>query len=85
VMTRQSHAIRRRCQGCQAVDAQASETAGLCPARYDHRQASILWCAAKREVIPAGEHRSHKGLNNRAEKGHERYIAASIIDTSGLI
>lgn len=33
-----------RCQGCKAVDAQASERARICPARHDHRQASILWC-----------------------------------------
>jgi putative transposase len=26
--------------------------------------------AAKREVMPAVEHRSHKGLNNRAENSH---------------
>ena len=26
--------------------------------------------AAKRDVIPAVEHRSHKGLNNRAENSH---------------
>src|SRR6201985_3439056 len=28
--------------------------------------------AAKREVMPAIEHRQHKGLNNRAENSHER-------------
>ena len=39
-----------RCQSCQAVDAQASERARFCPARYDHRQASILWCGE------AGDH-----------------------------
>jgi putative transposase len=27
--------------------------------------------AAHREVIPTVEHRSHKGLNNRAENSHE--------------
>jgi putative transposase len=26
--------------------------------------------AAKRDVVPAVEHRSHKGLNNRAENSH---------------
>ncbi|PKA38751.1 IS6 family transposase, partial [Rhizobium sullae] len=26
--------------------------------------------AARREVMPAVEHRSHKGLNNRAENSH---------------
>ncbi|GAA3503395.1 hypothetical protein GCM10019016_105050 [Streptomyces prasinosporus] len=26
--------------------------------------------AAHREVVPSVEHRSHKGLNNRAENGH---------------
>ena len=27
--------------------------------------------AAKREVMPAVEHRKHKGLNNRAENSHQ--------------
>ncbi|MGW9499319.1 DDE-type integrase/transposase/recombinase, partial [Streptomyces prasinus] len=27
--------------------------------------------AAHREVMPSVEHRSHKGLNNRAEKSHQ--------------
>ena len=27
--------------------------------------------AAHREVMPSVEHRSHKGLNNRAENGHQ--------------
>jgi putative transposase len=26
--------------------------------------------AAKREVVPGVEHRSHKGLNNRVENSH---------------
>ena len=28
------------------------------------------YAAAKREVMPSVEHRSHKGLNNRAENSH---------------
>ncbi|MBB3916003.1 putative transposase [Rhizobium fabae] len=28
------------------------------------------YCAAKRDVMPSIEHRSHKGLNNRAENSH---------------
>lgn len=28
--------------------------------------------AAHREVMPSVEHRSHKGLNNRAENSHQR-------------
>ena len=28
------------------------------------------YCAAKREIAPGVEHRSHKGLNNRAENSH---------------
>ncbi|MGO6891863.1 DDE-type integrase/transposase/recombinase, partial [Rhizobium johnstonii] len=28
------------------------------------------YSAAKRDVMPAVEHRSHKGLNNRAENSH---------------
>ena len=27
--------------------------------------------AAKREIMPSVEHRSHKGLNNRAENSHQ--------------
>ncbi|GAC1394127.1 MAG: hypothetical protein NVS4B11_23250 [Ktedonobacteraceae bacterium] len=27
--------------------------------------------AAKREILPGGEHRQHKGLNNRAENSHQ--------------
>src|SRR3954462_4071707 len=27
--------------------------------------------AAKREIMPGGEHRQHKGLNNRAETSHQ--------------
>lgn len=29
--------------------------------------------AAKREIIPGVEHRSHKGLNNRVDGGHGRH------------
>jgi putative transposase len=29
------------------------------------------YAAAKREMIPGVEHRSHKGLNNRAENSHQ--------------
>jgi putative transposase len=29
------------------------------------------YSAAKREIIPGVEHRSHKGLNNRAENSHQ--------------
>jgi len=29
------------------------------------------YCAAKREIMPGVEHRSHKGLNNRAENSHQ--------------
>ena len=28
------------------------------------------YCAAKRDVMPGVKHRSHKGLNNRAENSH---------------
>jgi putative transposase len=30
------------------------------------------YAAAKREIMPAVEHRQHKGLNNRAENSHQR-------------
>jgi putative transposase len=29
------------------------------------------YCAAKRDIMPGVEHRSHKGLNNRAENSHQ--------------
>lgn len=29
------------------------------------------YAAAKREIMPSVEHRSHKGLNNRAENTHQ--------------
>ncbi|HEY4387266.1 MAG TPA: IS6 family transposase [Ktedonobacteraceae bacterium] len=29
------------------------------------------YAAAKREIAPGGEHRQHKGLNNRAENSHQ--------------
>lgn len=29
------------------------------------------YSAAHREVVPSAEHRSHKGLNNRAESSHQ--------------
>jgi putative transposase len=28
------------------------------------------YCAARRQIMPAIKHRSHKGLNNRAENSH---------------
>ncbi|WP_137132630.1 IS6 family transposase [Rhizobium sp. FY34] len=31
----------------------------------------LSYCAAKREIMPGVEHRSHKGLNNRAENSHQ--------------
>ena len=40
-----------------------------CPQADDHGQAALLW-AARRQVMPEVEHRSHKGLNNRAENSH---------------
>jgi len=32
--------------------------------------------AAKRAVMPSVEHRKHKGLNNRAENSHQRFLSA---------
>ena len=31
----------------------------------------VSYGAAQRDVIPSGEHRRHKGLNNRAENSHQ--------------
>jgi putative transposase len=30
-----------------------------------------FFCAAKRDIMPGVEHRSHQGLNNRAENSHQ--------------
>ncbi|MFE0654558.1 IS6 family transposase [Streptomyces sp. NPDC059534] len=49
------------------------ETAGQDPdssSGHRHRQAPFLR-AAHRTVMPSVEHRSHKGLNNRAENSHQ--------------
>ncbi|GAA1329846.1 hypothetical protein GCM10009647_068630 [Streptomyces sanglieri] len=39
--------------------------------RGDRHRQTPLYGAAHREVMPSVEHRSHKGLNNRAENSHQ--------------
>jgi len=41
------------------------------------------YAAARRQVMPAIEHRSHKGLNNRAENSHVPFAKARA-DDAGL-
>jgi putative transposase len=41
-----------------------------CPPRRMITDKLGSYTAARRQVMPAGEHRSHKGLNNRAENSH---------------
>jgi putative transposase len=45
------------------------EEAGMSPETHRHRQASLLWCGPA-AVDATIEHRSHKGLNNRAANSH---------------
>ncbi|MER8671595.1 IS6 family transposase [Mesorhizobium sp. M1156] len=45
------------------------EAYGPAAKTYDHRQIALLR-GGQREVMPNVEHRSHKGLNNRAENSH---------------
>jgi putative transposase len=55
----------------RAVD-QANEKSGMPPKRIVTDKLRS-YGAAKRDVMPAVEHRSHKGLNNRAEKSQLRF------------
>ena len=57
-----------RYQGCQAI-AELLKKQGLRPKRIITDKLRS-YGAAKREVMPSVEHRSHKGLNNRAENSH---------------
>lgn len=58
-----------RYQSCQAIADQAAEEQGLAPKRIVTDKLRS-YGAARRTVMPAIEHRSHKGLNNRAENSH---------------
>lgn len=53
----------------QAPDAQAAQEAWPCAACVDHEKAKS-YAAANRGLGLKGEHRQHKGLNNRAENSH---------------
>jgi transposase-like protein len=41
------------------------------------------YAAARRQIMPAIEHRSHKGLNNRAENSHRRCHVNFEVGASG--
>ncbi len=56
-------------KGCQAIADQAAEEARPRAKRIVTDKLRS-YGAAKRDVMPAIEHRSHKGLNNRAENSH---------------
>jgi putative transposase len=56
-------------QGRQAIADQVAKEAGLRP-KCIITDKLRSYGAAKRKVMPAVEHRSHKGLNNRAENSH---------------
>ncbi|WP_425349292.1 DDE-type integrase/transposase/recombinase [Rhizobium leguminosarum] len=56
-------------QGGQAPADATSEEAGMPPKRMITEKLRS-YGAAKRQVMPNVEHRSHKGLNNRAENSH---------------
>lgn len=49
-----------------------AESAGPGAARHDHRQATIIGRGETEDHVPGVEHRSHKGLNNRAENRTSR-------------
>ena len=61
---------RRNAKGGQAPDAQAVEGPGRAP-RVMVTDKLRSYDAAKRDIMPGVEHRSHKGLNNRAENSHQ--------------
>ena len=57
-------------QGWQAAaDSDSAEEAGM-PTERIVTDKLASYGAARREIMPAVEHRSHKGLNNRAENSH---------------
>jgi putative transposase len=58
---------RRR--GSKAFADASSQEAGLPPRRMITDKLGS-YAAARRQIMPAIEHRSHKGLNNRAENSH---------------
>jgi putative transposase len=41
-----------------------------CPPRRMNTDKLGSYAAARRQIMPAAEHRSHKGLDNRAENSH---------------
>ena len=61
---------RRNTKAAKRLIAKTSERTGPHAARHDHRQAAILW-RCKARIMSGVEHRSHKGLNNRAENSHQ--------------
>lgn len=54
----------------QALADAAAEEATRRAEAHDHRYKLRSYGAARRQVMPDVEHRSHKGLNNRAENAH---------------
>jgi putative transposase len=67
--SRLNRAGSSRHEGCQAIAGQAAEEARLTPKRIITDKLRS-YGAAKRDVMPSVEHRSHKGLNSRAENSH---------------
>ncbi|ADY67781.1 putative transposase (plasmid) [Agrobacterium tumefaciens] len=69
ICSRRDRASPSRHHGCEAIVDQTAEEARP-------RAEKIItdklrsYGAAKRDVMPAIEHRSHKGLDNRAENSH---------------
>ena len=56
--------------GCQALLTRLLKKQGIAPKRMVTDKLRS-YGAARRQVMPHVEHRSHKGLNNRAENSHE--------------
>lgn len=65
ICSRRDRASPSRHHGCEAIVDQTAEARPRAEKIITDKLRS--YGAAKRDVIPAIEHRSHKGLNNRAE------------------
>jgi putative transposase len=64
--------VRRNTKAARRLLIRLLKKQGLLPKRMVTDKLSS-YGAAKRQVIPDVEHRSHKGLNNRAENSHPHF------------
>ncbi len=61
--------LRRNAKAAQRLLKRLLHKQGCCPRRMVTDKLDS-YAAARRKIMPAVEHRSHKGLNNRAENSH---------------